>query len=398
MSKTYQFPENFDWGTATSAHQVEGNNVNSDWWEWENQHDIEGELRREPSGKACDFYHRYEEDLDLCKKLNNNAIRLSIEWARIEPDEGKFSTKELDHYKKVLAAARKRGLTTYVTLHHFTNPRWFLKKGGWLNPKSAYYFSRYAEKCAEVLDKEIDKYLTINEPQVYTMMSYVLGRWPPNKKNLVKSLFVQINMVRAHKKAYTVIKNLSGSPVGIVKNIMWHEPSKNSWNPLDKLFTKILYWLNCDFILWPIRNHLDIIGVNYYFTNRVKNLRQDNPDAYISDLKWWINPEGLIKVLENLKRYNLPLYITENGIADSKDSHRKDFIRTMLISCFKAIENKVPLKGYFHWSLVDNFEWHHGYWPRFGLVEIDRDNNLKRNPRPSFKYYAQICKDGKLVV
>jgi beta-glucosidase len=399
MSKEYVFPEDFDWGTATSAHQIEGNNTNSDWWAWENEPPKDRGSQREPSDGACDSYNRYEEDFDLCKKLNNNAVRLSIEWARIEPEEGKFSKKELDHYREVLKAAKKRGLQTFVTLHHFTNPLWFSKKGDWRTGKSAFYFARYAQKVAKELDLHIDKYLTINEPQVLALMSYTLGMWPPCKKNPLYSLQVQINTIRAHRKAYDAIKKESSKPVGIVKNVVWYEPAKGGFKPLNYLVAKFLYWLNNDFFLRPVLGKSDILGVNYYFTNRIKNFRLNNPDAMVlSDMRWWVNPAGLEKVLLDLRKYNIPLYITENGIADAQDRLRPDFIRSMLISCAKAIEKNVPLKGYFHWSLLDNFEWHHGYWPRFGLVEIDRDNNLKRTPRKSFKYYAQICKSGKISV
>ena len=192
----FEFPNEFIWGTATSAHQVEGNNKNSDWWEWENKDTKNYSIKPQPSTVACDSYNRYKEDFDLAKSLNTNAIRISIEWARIEPENGVFDEKEIIHYKKVLKYAKSIGLKTYVTLHHFTNPIWFTKLGGWTNGKSNQYFARYCKKCAVEFDEYIDTYLTINEPQVYTLMSYFLGVWPPNKKNYWYSLTVQLNFIK----------------------------------------------------------------------------------------------------------------------------------------------------------------------------------------------------------
>ena len=166
---------------------------------------------------------------------------------------------------------------------------------------------------------------------------------------------------------------------------------------LENIIAKTLYFLNNDFFMRPILNKIDIIGLNYYFTNRIKGFSLNNPNAFVSDLNWWIDPNGLEKVLLDLKKYHKDIYITENGLADATDRIREDFISVMLTSCANAMEKAVPLKGYFHWSLMDNYEWHHGFWPRFGLVEIDRSNDLKRKPRKSALFYAKICEDGKIT-
>jgi beta-glucosidase len=398
----YKFPHGFLWGTATSAHQTEGNNKNSDWWRWEKTKypsskisTTEYQYPLEESGIACDSYNRYEEDFDLSVKLNNNAIRISIEWARIEPEEGKFNEKEIEHYKKVLIAARNRKLKTFVTLHHFTNPLWFAEKKSWLNIKAPYYFSRYANRCALEFGKLVDVFFTINEPQVYISQSFFKGQWYPCKKNYIYSLLGQINMMRAHIWAYKAIKSVNSKyTVGLVKHIVWYNPVSKIW---DRIFCKILDFLVCDFFLIPISRHLDVLGVNFYFSTFINNLKTSNLDDRNSDLNWWIWPKGLEKVLLWLKKYNRPIYVTENGLADAKDKNRKDFIRDMLISVNKAIKEGSDVKGYFHWSLIDNYEWHHGFWPRFGLVEIDRVNSLERKPRPSFYYYSDICKENKVV-
>ena len=398
--KTFTFPKEFLWGTATSAYQTEGNNTNTDWWEWEHNDPKTVDNSPEPSGIACDSYNRFKEDFELAKELNTNAIRISIEWARIEPKEGKFDQDEINHYKKVLKTAQDLGLKTFVTLHHFTNPIWFSKIGGWTNSKSPEYFARYAKKCAEEFNGWVDTFLTINEPQVYALMSYTVGTWPPHKKNYWESLIVQINFMRAHRRAYDEIKEVKAVPVGIVKNIVWYEVHNKkfhfSWI-LETLIAKFLYFLNSDFFLRPIISKTDIIGLNYYFTNRIQGFGLNNPNAFVSDLNWWIDPKGLEKILLDLKKYHKDIYITENGLADSKDRIREGFISVMLTACANAIDNAVPLKGYFHWSLIDNYEWHHGFWPRFGLIEIDRADNLKRKPRKSAEVYARICKEGKIT-
>ncbi len=395
------FPEGFFWGAATSAHQIEGNNKNSDWWEWEYSKDYETNNREyplEPSGLACDSYNRYEEDFDIAKQLNNNATRFSVEWARIEPEEGKFDEKEIEHYKKMIQAARDRGLKTFVTLHHFTNPLWFAKKGGWISPMAPDYFAKYAKKCAKEFGDSIDFYMTINEPQVLVLQSYVRGMWPPNKTNPFYSFFAQIIMMLSHRKAYDAIKSVNKKyKVGIVKHIAWYESRTHKFHWIDKIACRILYFLNNEFFLWPLGKKNDFIGLNYYFTNRLKHLKVDNPNDKLSDLTWWVNALGLEDVLLTLRKYKVPIYITENGIADSKDALREEFLRDMLTAAHRAIEKGVPLKGYFYWSLIDNYEWHHGFWPRFGLVHIKRHHNLDREIRPSGYYYGEICKENAVA-
>ncbi len=394
----FQFPEGFLWGTATSAHQTEGNNKNSDWWEWENSKNYETNDREyplEPSGKACDSYNRYEEDFDLCVKMNNNAIRFSVEWARIEPEEGKFDQNEIEHYKKMIKAAKARGLTTFVTLHHFTNPLWFSKNGGWIGFSASRLFARYAKKCAEEFGELIDFYLTINEPQVLSLEGYLRGMWPPNKTNPFLSLVSQLNLMLSHRAAYDSIKSVNRNfIVGIVKHMVWYESRTHKFHMIDKIACRVLLWLNNEFFLAPLGKKNDIIGVNHYFTTHLKHLKENSPNDRVSDLGWWINPVGLENVLLTMKKYKVPIYITENGVADSKDMVRRDFIRDMLIAVHRAIGKGVDVKGYFYWSLIDNYEWHHGFWPRFGLVHVRRHRNLEREMRPSAYYYSDISREN----
>jgi len=382
-----------------SAHQVEGNNINSDWWQWEQEKVVGRQYPVEPSGVACDFYHRYEEDFELCRKLNNNAIRFSIEWARIQPGSDTFDQAAIDHYKKILTAARKRGLKTFVTLHHFTNPVWFARQGGWRNANVINVFGRYARRCAVEFGSLVDAFITINEPQVYALMAFLAGLWPPNQKSPLSSFQVQFNMAAAHRHAYDRIKEVTETPVGLAKNIVWYETDPYRHRVHDRIAAGLLNFLETDFYLRPIAKKLDFIGLNFYFTHRIRNFRFHDPTDYVSDLGWWVHPGGLGTILKNLKKYHLPIYVTENGVADGHDILRAHFIRDMVIACGAAIhEENVDLRGYFHWSLLDNYEWHHGYGPKFGLVEVDRERDLDRKPRRSFEYYAEICRENRIVV
>jgi len=403
----FTFPKDFLWGTGTSGHQIEGDNKNSDWWAWEHRDrskdcwliKAKGNSKwpLEPSLKACDSYNRYQEDFDLATQLNNNAIRFGVEWARLEPKPGEFDQKEFEHYKKVIKAAKDKGLKTFVTLHHFTSPNWMQEKDGWVSCKSTKLFARYAKKCAEEFGDLVDVYLTINEPQVYATASYLFGVWAPQKFAPIRTVMVMRNMRKAHKKAYTAIKSVGDYKVGLVKNISWFEKDPKSNNPVGAVFAMLLRYLSNDYFLKPIKKHLDLIGLNFYFTSYVNHLNpRANPNTEVSDLGWWLETSGLKNVLIDLKKYNLPIYITENGLADCHDTQRTWYINQALWKCAEAIQEGVPLKGYFHWSLLDNYEWADGFWPRFGLVEIDHENNRQRKPRPSFYEYAKICKGGTI--
>ncbi len=398
MTKLLHFPNNFLWGTATAAYQIEGNNDNTDWWHWEKKPKKKNtKYPREQSGIACDSYNRFEEDFELAKKLNNNAIRISIEWARIEPAEGYFDQKEINHYRKVLQAAKERNLKTFVTLHHFTNPLWFSQKGGWVNPLSPTIFSRYVKKCTEEFADLVDTFLTINEPHVYIVYGFANGKWPPNLINPVLSVIVQNNFINAHIKAYNTIKQINSEiKVGIPLQMVWYEETKGPLRLLDKMLCKLLYFANTDFFMFHIKNHIDIIAMNYYFTIKLHSIWPVKAPDMFREPKSFLNYDGLEKILLKLKKYNKPIYITESGMPDEKDEYRPQQIKSILHACYRVINKGVDLKGYFHWSLIDNFEWHHGYWPRFGLVEIDREDNLKRKPRKSFYYYANICRNNAL--
>ncbi len=413
--KKLKFPENFLWGTATAAHQVEGG-TNNDWTQWEK--DNAERLAKEASGKwqawqqekfpemfdpknyisgrACDHYNRYEEDFDLAKSLGHNAHRFSIEWSRIESEEGKFDEKEIEHYRKVLQALRVRGMEPFVTLWHWTMPLWLSEIGGVENARFADYFSRYASLMAGKLGSEVKFWVTLNEPTSVISNSYVFGNWPPQKKNIFSAQKVYRVLADAHNKAYFEIKKIDQNfQVGFANILQFIEPlNKNSF--LDKIAVKIFdYYANKKF-LKLVEDKNDFLAVQYYFHNRIKFFGQTkNDNKIISDLSWEIYPEGIYRILKDLKKYNLPIYVTENGLADAKDKKRAEFIKKHLVWIHKAIEEGIDVRGYFYWSLLDNFEWDKGFWPRFGLIESNYET-LERKVRPSALEYSKICKKNEL--
>ncbi len=404
----YEFPRDFFWGAATSAYQVEGNNSLCDWWDYE----LAGRLQYH-SGLACRHYELYEEDFDLAKALNHNCHRLSIEWSRVEPEEGKFSSEAINHYKRVVLSLRKHGLEPVVTLHHFTNPIWFSRLGGWGLKKSTDYFLRYVSKVVEALAGDVRFWVTINEPMVYLYHSYLLGIWPPQERSLAKTQKVKANLLKAHIYSYRIIKgiynkhNLDKPSVSIAQNMQAFVPCVPSLR--NKLASYIrAKSFNLEFIEKAIKaGALDFIGVNYYSRSLVelkgwgiKNFAMDICEDGHSNLKknslgWDIYPEGFYSVLKSLERYKLPIFILENGICTGDDSLRWDFIHDHLVKLAEAMASGVKVLGYIYWSLIDNYEWDKGFSPRFGLIEVDY-TTYKRTIRESAKKFGRICLEGKL--
>lgn len=402
MSKL-EFPQDFYWGAATSAHQVEGGNVNQ-WSEWEKQNaaklaeKAKASLCREKfpemlnpanyiSGRTTDHYHRFAEDFDLAKSLRHNAHRFSIEWSRIEPREGEFDQKEIEHYRRVVSALKERGIEPFVTLYHWTFPLWFRDKGGWENSKSPEYFEKFVAHVARPL-KDVKFWMIANEPMIYAGHGYAHAYWPPQKRNPFKFFKVLNNLVRAHRLVhYSLHTRLTGCQVGHVENIVHFEG-----NILARLADS--FW-NHHF-LKKVKTHIDFIGLNYYFHNHISGFKfNQNENKEVTDMGWEIYPEGIYHVLKNLRQYQKPIYITENGLADRDDVKREKFIKDHLVWVHKAIQEGVDARGYFHWSLLDNFEWDKGFWPRFGLIEVDF-KTLERRIRPSARAYAQICQTNTL--
>lgn len=415
-----KFPKGFLWGSATSAHQVEGGNHN-DWTEWEKENaerlakeapakfghlpnwkEIEAEAT-DPnnyiSGRACDHYNRYEEDFDLAKSLGHNAHRFSIEWSRVEPEEGKFDEAEIEHYRDVIQALRKRGMEPFVTLWQWTNPIWVSEDGGWENKKTVDRFLKYAERIVREYKDLVTFWMPLNEPGTYIGMSYIQGAFPPQKRlSLLSANRAFKNLMGAYRQTYHFIHNQnSNAKVGMSHYAMYMFPYKN--RVLNKLLVKILDYIRNWRFLDSINNANDFIGIQYYHTDNIKFsplmngkwgfIDTRNNNSWITDIGWDVYPEGMYYLLKRAKKYKKPIYITENGIADKKDFQREKFIKENLKQIARAIDEGVDVQGYFYWSLLDNFEWDKGFWPRFGLIEVDY-KTLERKVRPSALVFRDI--------
>ncbi len=384
-----RFPDGFLWGASTAAYQVEGGIENVDWAQ------AARAGRVPPIGRACDHYNRFENDFDIAKSLGMNAQRFSIEWARIEPEEGKFDEREIEHYRKVLAALKARGLTPMVNLWHFTLPLWFSENGGFLQKGAPEIFARYCGYVVGKLGAEAELWLTHNEPMVYTSNGYFRGIWPPFLKNPVRYLRVISAIAAAHRAAYAAMKAARPSiKIGIAKHNIYFDSNAN---PFNKLLCAFMDWFWNHRFLQLIDGYQDFIGLNHYFRRTFGLSAQEREKAVRSDMGWEVHPMSIYYCLMGLKRYGLPIYISEHGLADAADIIRPLFIQNAARAVLRALADGVPVKGYFHWSLLDNYEWAHGFSQRFGLVAVDYDT-FERTPRPSAGVYKQICERNALIL
>lgn len=389
--KHYQekFPRSFLWGTVTSGHQVEGNNVYSDWWKWEKENP-----EIEESGIACDHYHKYRQDLKLAKKvLHNNAYRFSIEWARIEPRKGKFDKKEIEHYRRVLKELKRLKMKSMVTLHHFVNPLWFSEAGGWKEGDNIKYFVRYAKLIRDKLGNFVDYWAPINEPNVYASHAYLYGKWPPQEKNILSTIKVYMNMAKAHRAVFKEIHkkypNSEVLPVVAMNSFVTE-------NIIKKTISGFLDLIANQSFLILLKGDYDFIGINYYGPFETKIIKFSKGLDIVESMNWKIYPRGMYEVVMRVwRKYGKPVMITENGNADADDKRRQEYIHNHLYWLKKAIDKGADVKGYFYWSLMDNFEWHLGKSIKFGLLEIDY-KTLKRKPRTSARLYGRIAKNNSL--
>ncbi|QQS16008.1 MAG: glycoside hydrolase family 1 protein [Candidatus Moraniibacteriota bacterium] len=411
-----QFPEGFLWGAATASHQVEGGNTN-DWSEWEAQNASRlakkstsefghlpgwtekfGTEAARPenyiSGVAVDHYHRYEEDFDIAKELGHTASRFSIEWSRVEPQEGVWNEEEIVHYQTVVRALRARNIEPFVTLWHWTLPLWLREQGGMLAPKFPEYFARYAKKVAIALGNDVTFWITLNEPDVVTGHAYIKAQWPPQERGLLKYIRANFALIKAHRSTYSAIKQHNpNAHIGIAKHQLSFELKRNTFvNRTLKLFAH--YFWN-KWFLNRVKDTQDFVGLNHYGRCVIDNGLYKNPNERRTDIGWEFYPESIYQALTELKPYGKPIYITENGLADRSDTLRQEFLTRALASVHRAIEDGAEIKGYLHWSLLDNFEWDKGFWPCFGLIAVDRTTQ-NRTVRESARYYAKICHANEL--
>jgi len=409
------FPKNFRWGVATAGHQIEGNNTNSDLWLCEN---IKPTVYVERSGDACDSYHRYEEDVALLASLGFNSYRFSIEWARIEPSRGFFSNAELDHYKTMIDACRRHGVAPAVTFLHGSTPRWFAEAGGWLNPESSALFANYCSKAAKSLAGDIEFAFTINEPQVrrsFTSMPGAAGAFIKRDAAALAMLaaaakatgserFVTTDhpdvdgmtpqLIAGHEQGYAAIKaECSNLPVGVTLNISDFEPLTDD-SPYEDV-RKNAYgdWLEV------CKNTGDFTGTQVYrqfpIPGKGKPLPQKESLPFTEGegmMAQFVRPEALRNGVEYVyAQTQKPIIVSENGIDTENDQRRIWYIDAALAGLREAIAKGVPVLGYFHWSLLDNFEWTQGYKPKYGLVAVDR-TTFKRTPKPSASHLGSIAR------
>jgi len=408
------FPPDFRWGTATASHQVEGNNKNSDWWAWEQE---PGHiLNNHKSGTACDWWQNAEADLDLAASMGTNAHRMSLEWSRIEPEPAVFDQNAIDRYREILTAMHDRGIEPMVTLHHFSNPVWLVEKGDFNTSIVVDYFQRYTAKVVETLGDLIPKWVTINEPVVYLFLRYLETQFPaPRKTGWYAAAAAFQNLLRCHAVAYHTIKDkFPDAMVGVAKNMAIFEPRPGG-SRIDQWWANRISWLFNDSWMdcmedgrmrWPagrgrikgLAGSFDFIGINYYSRYYVKFPprkgiydKEWGPDAVVSDGGYGeLYPAGLFQLIKRTLRYKRPIFITENGLPDAADKLRSAFLLSHLREIWRAISFCFPVMGYYHWSLVDNFEWHQGWTLRFGLIEMDPETQ-QRTMRESGKLYSDIC-------
>lgn len=423
----------FLWGAATSSHQVEGNNDKNDWWAWEALGKVEKGQR---SGVCTDHWTLFRQDLKLGADLGLNSYRFSVEWSRLEPSEGQWDSEAFDWYQELIQECEKLGLIPMLTLHHFTLPQWFAEKGGFSWAEAPFYFARMTRQVVQRLGAKVALWCTLNEPMVLTVGSYLGQFMPPALYSPEKASLACHHLLKSHVLAYDVIhKEIPKSEslwqipvqVGIAHNMIDFVADR-SWNPIEQWLAYQFHqfynqsWLDAmmglgqnfgfPFLLKKAaqvaeavgRATVDYIGLNYYTRARVQfapqsgalpvNVAFARDREVASDLGWPVYPEGLRKMLKIVARCGKPIYITENGIADHDDDLRPRYIREHLHEVARAVQNGVDIRGYYHWSLLDNFEWVKGFDPRFGLFQVDYQS-LERKMTASAKLYQQIIKNHR---
>lgn len=406
------FPKGFLWGAATAGHQVEGNNLNADLWLLEH---IKPTTYAQPSGDALNSFELWPQDLDLARDIGLNSYRFSLEWARIEPEDGQFSIAMLDHYKRIIDGCRERGLTPIVTFNHFTTPRWFARQGGWTDAGSPDLFARFCDRAARHLAANIGYATTLNEPNLPRVLrvSAPSGRAELQRKmlaaaaalsgtpkyvagNAVNPEDIDVfsrNLLLGHKAGRAAIKNVRPDlPVGVSLAIIDEQAAPGGEERRDAV-RKELYgaWLDA-------ARGDDFVGVQNY-ERRVWGPDGKLPPpagAELNGFRGQVYPPSLAGAVRYAHQASgVPVLVTEHGVVTKDDAVRARFIPAALRELQLAIGSGVPVRGYVHWSLVDNFEWSLGYWPTFGLAAVDR-TTFRRTAKPSASVLGAIARRNSL--
>jgi beta-glucosidase len=400
------FPNGFVWGTAACAHQVEGGNWNNDWWDWEHR---PGTPCAEVSGDACDHYHRYDEDFALLASFGHNAHRFGIEWARIEPERDEISSAALDHYSRVLDSLHTYGLTPFMTLHHFTSPRWLAAEGGWASPTVVDRFRRFTDVVARRLGDRVPFVCTINEPQIVASVGYQWTAFPPGAGDAKLFGPVTRNFIAAHAAALEAFKeHQPAAQVGLVLATSDYQAvDEASLAKRDRIHHRmvgvyhqalrdgIVSGIGADEEIPGLAGASDFVGVNYYSRTRIDvsapaNTAAPPAEAETTQMGYEVVPECFVTVLKDAATTGLPVYVTENGIGTDDDKQRVRFIARHLASVKRAIDEGVDVRGYLYWTAMDNFEWTFGFARTFGLIAVDRETFV-RSPKPSAHYFGEIA-------
>jgi beta-glucosidase len=384
------FPDRFLWGTATAAHQIEGGNVNNDWWVFE--HDP-GSGCADVSGDACDSFNRYAEDIELVAGLGLSAYRFSLEWSRIEPEEGEFSRVALDHYRRMAAACHERGVMPVVTFHHFTHPRWLAAAGTWEAPHAADRFARFCERATAHLGDLIGMAATLNEPNVVATMGWRFGIFPPKVRDRARRGEVNDALVTAHRQAVEAIRSGPGDfPVGLTLSMTDYQlqPGGEQWlerirRPSEDVFLEAT-------------EGDDFIGVQTYTRMRVgpNGALGGEEGVPTTQMGYEFWPEALEGTIRRARdKTGLPVFVTENGIGTDDDEVRIGYVDRALQGVKRCLDDGIDVRGYFYWSLLDNFEWVLGYGPTFGMVAVDAQT-FERRPKPSSAWFGAVARANAL--
>jgi beta-glucosidase len=424
MNKTsIHFPAGFLWGTATASHQVEGGNTNNNWYQWET---MGGKIKEgHTSGLACNWWGgKWKDDLDRAAETGQNSHRMSVEWSRIQPSPDRWDEDALDHYRQIIRGMLDRKLVPMVTLHHFTDPIWLTEMGGWETDAVVPYFEAFVKKVVEALKDYVTLWVTINEPNVCIWGGYMGAGFPPGKNDMNLGLQVMANMLKGHAGAYRAIHAIQPEArVGFALNYRDLQPARPGFPPdqwmaniqsqiynntfagaiktgkLDAVFKKVS--------IPEAKGTQDYLGVNYYSGDLVKfdltaagemfGRRSTPPGAEMSETGFIANvPEGIFRALDWARQFDVPLFISENGVEDSDDHLRPQYLVEHLEQVWRAANYNYRVEGYFHWSLVDNFEWERGWTQRFGLWGLDLATGA-RIRRPSASLYEAICRENGIT-
>ncbi|HZQ70704.1 MAG TPA: family 1 glycosylhydrolase [Terriglobales bacterium] len=421
------FPDHFLWGVATSAHQVEGGNENNQWFEWERAGGIKS---GDSCGQACDWWTNAERDFNLAQQIGVNALRLSIEWSRVEPVPGRFDQSALDRYRRMLEDLRRRAIIPIISLHHFTNPLWFENEGAFLQAHAVQHFTRYCSRIIEEFGDLCSHWVTFNEPNVLAALSYVVGEFPPGKRGqIVPAVRLIYGMARAHAAAYATIHRLQPqAQVGWAHHYVAFDPA-SIHSLSDRWTTRVVdYLFNESFLRLVETGHggfpfdllfgdaadvsgtCDFVGLNVYSRFHVafapslisqlcarifvpehvpqgdRGVHQPYGEAY---------PAAIRAAVTRVARLNKPIYILENGVPDARDRIRPWLIVNAVNEIRQLVEQGHDIRGYFHWTLTDNFEWSEGWHLRFGLIGLD-PKTQERILRPSAYIYGEIARSNRL--